>query len=123
MQHRAVGPFFRMGSSRQGELVVAAGPGMCAGLVVKQSTTSPCQQLRAVLDAQAVAVTQSMSYLLLLCRWIYIQLAVAMYIVWVTPVRVVGAGSAGFDAFAKLKHATSLLTAAPRLAHVMLTAC
>jgi hypothetical protein len=23
------------------------------------------------------------------CRWIYIQLAVAMYIVWVTPVRVV----------------------------------
>lgn len=25
------------------------------------------------------------------CRWIYIQLAVAMYIVWVTPVRVVGA--------------------------------
>lgn len=26
-----------------------------------------------------------------MCRWIYIQLAVAMYIVWVTPVRVVGA--------------------------------
>lgn len=36
------------------------------------------------------------------CRWIYIQLAVAMYIVWVTPVRVVGAEH-------KLLHAWRLL--------------
>jgi hypothetical protein len=47
------------------------------------------------------------------CRWIYIQLAVAMYIVWVTPVRVVSAG------VQELMHLSSMQQYGPHLAHML----